>query len=343
MIPRSLSRLCLGVPLLFSACSPAYVCKSAAGHAKLLWRRQSIEKALADPRTPSPLREKLRLVRDVRSFAFERIHLRRSGDYGSYSPVAGPYLAYLVSACEKTRFKPYVWRFPLAGSFPYEGHFDGSDASREMRRLEKLGLDSTVDGVSAYNIPLPFSNPVPSTALDEPPGELAALIIHELAHGTIFFKNQVGFDESLATFVGNQGADDFLRDRYGEDSSELADFRRSLRRERAFSEAIEKLYAELDALYQGGAPEQEKLGSREGIFRQGEAHLKELGFDLGGPLNNAVILAHRLYHENLDQFRAAYEFEGREWPKTINLFRSLDRKNPEDDLRRRLTASSAVR
>ena len=327
--------------LFFSGCSPVYVFKSASGHAKFLWGRRSIEGALADPATPGGLREKFVLVRDVRKFAFERMSLRRTADYGSYSPVKGPYLSYLVSACEKTRFKPHLWRFPLAGSFPYKGYFDRGDAARERGRLERRGLDATVGGVTAYNIPLPFANPLPSTALEEPPGELAELIIHELTHGTVFFKNQIGFDEELATFVGEQGADDFLRDRYGEDSRELADFRASLRRGRDFSRAIDEVYARLEALYQGGASEAEKLKLREEIFRSAEARLRAEGFEMGQPLNNAVILAHRLYHKNQERFKAVYESEQRDWPKTMDFFRSLDKKNPGEDLGRRLTPPAA--
>ena len=40
-------------------------------------------------------------------------------------------------------------------------------------------------------------------------------------------------------------------------------------------------------------------------------------------LNNAVILAHKTYHKDLDAFRKIYEDNGRDWAKTIESFRAL--------------------
>lgn len=321
--------------LLLAGCSPVYVYKSAAGHAKLLWHRRGVDKALSDPRTPPDLREKLRVASQARGFAFARMHLKFSRDYSSYSPIAGPAVTYLVTGSRKTRFEPYLWRFPLAGAFPYKGHFQEKDALRERDRLERRGYDAYVSGAAAYNTPLCFADPLPSTALENPPGELAALIIHELAHGTVFFKSRIGFDEALATFIGQQGASEFLAEKYGSGSKELEDFRSFRGRERSFGAAVEELYERLERLYLGPGSEEEKLKGREEIFAWGKAHLKELGFSLD-PLNNAAILAHRLYLADLDRFQAAYEFCGRDWLKAVSFFKSLDKKEPGEDLRRRL-------
>ncbi len=323
--------------LLLSGCSPAYVFKSAAGHARLLWRRQSIERALEDPGLPGELKEKLSLVREVREFAFARMRLKESRDYSTYSQVPGPSLTTLVSASEKTELKPFLWWFPFAGSFPYKGYFSKEDARREKSRLERKGLDAHLSGVAAYNTPLWFSDPVPSTILAYQPGELSALILHELAHGTVFFKNRMAFNESLATFFGLQGAEEFLIQKYGEDSRQLADFRLWREREKAFQAAIEEIHERLSGLYLSPVSRQEKLAKREEIFSWGRGRLKEAGFELK-ELNNAVVLAHCLYHQDLDSFEAAYRKSGRDWARTIALLRSLDKRRPAEDLRRRLQA-----
>lgn len=293
---------------------------------------------MADPKTSPALKEKLQLVQDARRFAFDRMHLHRSRDYSTFSPVPGPYLTYVVTASEKTRFESYYWSFPFVGAFPYKGYFDRKDARREKENMERRGFDADLGGVEAYNAPGPFSNPVPSTVLDEPEGDLACLIIHELTHGTVWFKSQVDFNESMATFVGEQGAQDFLASRYGADSKELAEFRRGLEQDKAYAQIMDDLYSKLDALYASHASPAEKLKLREPIFRAGEARLKEAGFAPASPLNNAAILAHRIYHDDLGQFKEAYERSGRDWPKTIELFKSLDRRNPAADLRRKLSS-----
>lgn len=315
-------------PLLLCACSPVYVYQSAAGHAKLLWGRRDIARAVDDPKTPSQLKPKLKLVSEIRAFAFGRMHLKSSRDYSTYSVVDGEVLSYLVSASPKTRLESYIWWFPIAGSFPYRGYFKKQSAEREKLRLEKCGYDATIGGAAAYNTPLWFSDPVPSNVLADPPGELAALLIHELAHGTIFIKNKMEFNESMATFIGEQGAEEFLLERFGAASKELAGFKRAQDRDNFFTKTLDEIYGELEGLYKSSLSEDEKLKRREPIFARGRARLNELGFKLD-VLNNAVILAHKTYHKDLDNFKKIYEDNGRDWAKTIEYFWTI-RSSPSN-------------
>lgn len=338
MIRRAFAGLLGAALVCLCACSPVYVMKSAAGEARLLWRRKSIAKAVADPKTPPKLREELSLVQDIRAFAFDEVHLKRSRDYSTYAAWPGPYLTYLVTASPKLRLEPKIWSFPLAGSFPYKGFFKKEDALREKARLEAQGLDVYVRGVASYNTPLPFSDPVPTTVLDEPPGDLADLIIHELTHGTVYYKSRGSFDEGVASFVGDEGARQFLAKRFGPGSPELAAFEKGLADQRSFDRRMDALRRELDALYSGPGSEQEKLKEREAVFARAAAGLAKLGYRVGA-LNNAVVVAQGVYREDNAVFRQAYEKQGGDWGKTIALFKSLDKRRPLEDLRSRLGAS----
>ncbi len=323
----------VSVAVLLSGCSPAYVYKSAAGHAKLLWNRRPID----DPRAPEPLKAKLRLVAEVRAFAFEEMGLARSRDYATYTPVSGP-VTFLVSASSKTAFAAYHWSFPLIGRFPYKGYFERRDALREKERLEARGYDAALSGAAAYNTPLWITDPLPSSALDHEPGELAALLLHELAHGTLPFRSDMRFEESLASFIGERGAADFLAQRFGADSAELAAYRRALEGERAFAAALEEVHDRLDALYRGPASEPEKLARREELMAWGRGRLERAGRPLP-ELNNAVILSRRLYQEGRERFESAHEAHGGDWKRTLAFFKSLDRRRPEEDLKARSPGS----
>ncbi|MFH1724863.1 MAG: aminopeptidase [Elusimicrobiota bacterium] len=321
---------------LLCACSLPYAYHSAAGHVGLLARRRSMVKLLDDPRTPEPLKEKLRLASDVRDFAFGAMGLERSRDYSTVSEVGGDRVTTIVVASRRTSFEPYLWSFPFIGRFPYKGYFKQAAARREARGLERRGYDVYLGGVAAYNTPLWLSDPLPSPVLDYPPGELAALLIHELTHGTVSFKDHTGFNEALATFVGNQGAEDFLALRFGPDSKDLAGFRARLERDGLLAGVLGELHSELDVLYRSAAGEKEKLERREEVFARGRARLKSMGLELGPALNNAFILANRLYCEDLSRFEAVYEAAGKDWPATIEVFRSLDPKRPAEDLEARI-------
>ena len=60
--------------------------------------------------------------------------------------------------------------------------------------------------------------------LRKSPGQLARVIIHELTHGTLYVKNNIQFNENLASFVGDKGAILFLNWKYGDSSAEVKDY-----------------------------------------------------------------------------------------------------------------------
>ncbi len=321
-ISRSDPRLFILIAAILCGCSPVYVTKAAAGHAGLLWRSRSMDSALRDPKVPQELKDKLGLALEVRAFAFERMGLKKTRDYSTYTPVQGA-VTTVVSACPKTSLKPYRWWFPLVGKVPYKGYFRREDALREMKRLQERGFDARVGGVAAYKTPLPFKDPLPSNVLDYPPGELADLLIHELFHGTVWLKDQVEFDEAAAVFAGQEGAKEFLARRFGEQSSQLREYLQSLAEQAETGRVMEDLYRELDGLYGGKVSETEKLDGRIRLFSKYRDRL-----DLQEDLNNAAVLAYRLYGRDLSDFRALHERNGRDWKKTVAALKALDRRDP---------------
>lgn len=328
MRPRLLSLLVAAGAL--ASCSPVYVLKSAAGHARLLASRRSIEAAAADERLPAGRREKLRLVLDARRFAFEKMKLAPTSDYERYAEVKGP-VTWVVTGAPKLELKAHHWWFPFVGRVPYKGFFKKKDALAEKASLEKRGLDASVRPVGAYNTPLWISDPLPSSALERPAGELAALIIHELSHGTVGFKDRMDFNESAATFIGERGARDFLAAR---DPAEAGRYETSLREEAELSAAIESVCVELEALYASSATSAEKLERREEVFTRARERFAALDWK-PEELNNAVLMSYRIYRRDLGVFERLYERLGGDWPKFLAELRSLDRRDPAADLARR--------
>ncbi len=337
-IVRSLALVFVAV--FGAACSPWYVMEAAANHAEMLAHRRSIEKALKDPKMPPELRAKLETAESARRFAFQAMGLKKSSDFSTYVMIGRPAVTYLVSASPRTALAPHEWWFPIAGSFPYKGYFDKKKALRERDRLEREeNLDAAVSGAAAYKTPLPFSDPLPSSALDFSTGALAALLIHEFTHGTVYFKSRMEFNEALADFVGRRGAQQYLAQRFGPDSRELADYRKELADEQAAEDVFGELYDELHALYSSRASDQEKLARRQPLFDQAQARLQKLGFN-PGKLNNAVVTANRVYHSDLP-FDAFFKRNGGDWRRFIAALKSLDKKDPSADLRRKAAAAAS--
>lgn len=319
--------------LCFScACSPVYVARSASGHAGLLWRRRSVAGTLADPKTSPELKKKLATAAAARRFAFERLALKRSRDYETWTPVKGPVLTWLVSASERLRLRSYAFRFPLAGAFPYKGYFRPDLAEREAEALEEKGYDAAISGAAAYNTPLPVSDPLPSSLLAYDEGALAETLIHELAHGTVYFKNRTEFDEALATWVGRRGAEAFIIERFGGDSAEMKAWKEGLARRELEDDLYREAKDKLTALYDGPDAAAEKLEKRKTIFEWARGQARIRGVALAQPLNNAAVLAHLLYSPDLASFDALFEKNGRDWPRTLAALKALDRGDPEGGL-----------
>lgn len=320
--------------VLVSACSPVYVARSAAGHAGLLWHRRSIAKTVADPATPPDLKLKLELTVAARAFAFEALGLKRTDAYTTWTPVKGPALTWLVSASARTKLQAYEFRFPLIGSFPYKGHFRRDLADSEAASLERKGWDATVSGASAYKTPLPVSDPLPSTVLAYDDGALVETLIHELTHGTVYFKSSTDFDEAVATWAGARGAEAFFASRGGDGAAALKAWKDA----RAAGDRRDALYKELRdrlaALYDGPGTEASKLADRAAVFDWARAEAKARGLaPLKEPLNNAVVLAHSLYAPDLAPFDALFAKNGRDWAKTVAALKGLDRRDPFGALR----------
>ncbi|MBI4348718.1 MAG: aminopeptidase [Elusimicrobia bacterium] len=327
-MPSRAAVLALAVAL--SGCSPVYVFKAWRGHARLLSSRRPIERVLADPATPEPLREKLRVVLDARRFAFETVGIPPTDNYTEYAAVKGPAVTWVVSASRRTRFEAKRWWFPFVGRVPYKGHFERSDAEAERAALERDDWDAACGGVSAYSTLRWLRDPVLSTMLESGPGETAELLLHELSHAAVFFKGQVDFNEAFATYVGETAGAEFLASRFGTESAELAEYRRALGERAAKAKTVDALYDELAALYGGPGSDAEKLEARKKVF---ERYREPLGL---ATLNNAVVLAHRRYRYDLSDFATARRRTGGDWRKWLAEMKSLDPKDPRADLKRRL-------
>jgi predicted aminopeptidase len=303
-----------------AGCSPLYAYRSAAGHLGLLWRERSIEETIADPATAPGRRERLKLVLDARRYAVERVALSPSRDYKDWTPVDGA-VTWLVYACSTTSLTPV----PFLG-FPYKGHFRREWAEKEAAAWDKKGFDSTVVPASAYNTPLPISDPLPSAVLDYAPGDLAELILHEFTHGTVNTKDQ-SFNEAMASWVGERAAKEYLVQRFGDASPELADWEHG----RARSETLATLYDELGRLledqYKKGGPGREKL------FDWARAEAAKADLRLPDKLNNAVVASHRTYRGEPALFDALHARNGGDWRKTVAALKALDRRDPWAALR----------
>ena len=345
--PARLVRRVLAVLALlvvgFAVLTPVgrYLSRAAWAEGKILARRRPIARLIASPTTDAITRAKLELVLAARTFAVESLGLAARGSFTTYSRLDSDTLVLVVSAAHRDRLTFHTWWFPIVGRVPYKGFFSPMDALAEARRLEGDGMDTYVRAASAFSTLGWFNDPLVSSTLHEDSTSLANTVMHELTHNTFFAPGQVVFNESFASFVGAHGAMWFFRVRG--DTARLRESENDWAREKVLGAFWDTTYRSLDSAFRahpGGAGADARLVARDTVFARARARfahdvLPRLpgvppGTHVELRLNNAIVLARRVYRTGLDLFDSVLVREGGDLRRAIRRIIALARSRPDD-------------
>ncbi len=221
----------------------------ARGQVKVIWNAQPIEEILENPQVADSLKQKIRLTQEIREFAIDSLGVSDSESYKSVYDQKGKPVLWVVTACEPFSLEDKKWHFPLLGSVSYKGFFEYDQALKEKGIWDAEGYDTGIRTVSAWSTLGILDDPIMSELLFRSEGELANTIIHELTHATLFVKNDLKFNENLASFIGNEGAEAFLQHKYGKNSAAYRQYQDDQYDRRLFSEHMLNGVQRLDSLY----------------------------------------------------------------------------------------------
>jgi len=290
----------------------------ARGQLKIVFNTVPVKEILGDASFPDSLKNKVRLIQEVRSYAIYNLGLKGEKNYTTYYDQQGKELMWVVTACEPYQLESYTWNFPILGSFTYKGFFIREMAEKEAARLNSLGFDTSIRNAGGWSTLGILKDPILSGMLDRSNGALVELIIHELTHGTIFIRNDVSFNENLATFIGTEGTKIFLSDNYGERSNVLGNYVRMVEDREKFSDYV-LLGAELlDSLYLSFGPEwsvSQKEEEKSIWFQEFIENLDTLKFNncryyenyfTTSEINNTFFMSYLRYRGGLGQFEKTF-------------------------------------
>jgi predicted aminopeptidase len=283
--------LCLG-----GCANAGYYWQSAAGHLRLMNAARPVGEWLEDARSPERLKTRLALSQRIRSFAVSELKLPDNASYRRYADLQRPAAVWNVVAAPQDSLTLKTWCFPVTGCVGYHGYFDEKRARAEAEQLASEGLEVSVYPVPAYST-LGWMNwaggdPLLSTFINYPEGELARLIFHELAHQVVYAGGDTAFNESFATAVERVGSSRWL----GTQASESA------RRE----------YAEYDA----------RRNQFRALAQAARRRLSDI-YERKETVSAAELA--RLKKKALDDFRAAYANLRDSWGGDPARFRGYDR------------------
>jgi predicted aminopeptidase len=331
--------------LLYLLLAPTgrYLVRAAWEEGKILARRRAIVDIVGDSTTPPAIREKLRVVLAARAFASDSIGLRARQSFTTFSRLEHDTLVLVLSAAYRDRLEAYTWWFPIVGRVPYKGFFDFGAAKAGGRSLDRQGFDVYLRPSPAFSTLGWFNDPLVSSSLNADSLDLANTVIHELTHNTFYAPGQAVFNESFANFVGARGSAWFFRSRGQSAAADEADARWG--DDKVMARFWERLYHAIDSAYKAhpgadSAHIRERIAARDTVYRGARVELVEvLGPQLHtiGPrvlermrLDNAALMARRIYLTDLDLFDAVWMRENTDLKKTIARVIELAKSKPKD-------------
>jgi predicted aminopeptidase len=346
--PWLLPWLTLAAAALFTGCQTAgFYTQAARGQLEILRQQQPLDKVIADPQSPPPLKEQLQLVQRLRAFAKAELKLPVDGHYTKYVDLHRPYVVWSVQAAPEFSLEPKSWWYPLVGSLEYRGYFSERGARDCAARLAAQGADVCVEGVEAYSTLGWFKDPVLNTFAGHPEPQLAEILFHELAHQRLFAASDTDFNEAFATTVGQEGTRRWLRSQGKTNLCERYDL--ALRRNDQFVHLVMATRTRLEALYGDTRDTDGKLKAARPSFalpdvlrrekqrviadlRRAYAELKSQwdGFDgydewFARDLNNARLNTIANYYDFVPGFERLLANSGGDWEKFYTAAQRLAR------------------
>ena len=330
----------LALAIALAGCSATtldlpYYLQTARGHFAVLREARPIGELLAGGAVDPRLAPRLRQVVEIREFATRELALPANGSYRSYADIGRPFVVWNVFAAPELSLRLKRWCFPVAGCVTYRGYFERADAERLAQSLREQGWEVQVAGVPAYSTLGWFDDPVLSTFIHYPEGELARLIFHELAHQVVYVKDDTSFNESFAVAVEEEGIRRWLAAQQGRpDAASLAaEAARGMRLRSQFRVLVRTTRDRLAALYASGAPVDEQRAGKAAAFAAMRAEYERMkaGWDgvpafdrwFAAGANNAGIAAAGLYADRVAAFAALLAAEGGDLPRFYERVRAL--------------------
>ncbi|GIL24521.1 MAG: aminopeptidase [Bacteroidota bacterium] len=289
-----------------------YGVRQGYGQMRIVWNAKPIEEFLANPHFPDSLKAKLLLIQEIRTYAIDSLGLKDTENYKTLFDQKGEEIMWVVQACEPYQLKARQWDFPVVGTVPYKGFFEKQKALDERAKLEAEGYDVSIRNPGGWSTLGWFTDPVLSSMLKRNEGDLASLIIHEMVHATIFVKDDVDFNENLASFIADTAAYYFLASRYGKNSAEFTQYWQEDQDYRRYSKHILRGTRMLDSLYQSftdSTPvlvkQQEKKNMIERIMNSADTlQLYQPRKTSGRLPNNTYFMSYHLYQAKQHTFSA---------------------------------------
>ena len=333
--------------LLLAGCADmGYLLQSAKGHLDIVNAAKPVQEWLADDSTTPALKARLQLAQQMRRYAVTELHLPDNNSYTRYAALNRRAAVWNVTAAPEFSLTAKTWCFPVTGCVGYRGYFDEADAQALAATLRTQGLEVSVYPVPAYSTlgrtPWLGGDPLLSTFIHYPQGELARMIFHELAHQVVYVQDDTAFNESFATAVERLGGAAWLQTQASPTAQQ--EFAALDARRQDFRALTAATRQQLQTLYASASAERSTAKAAVyAEFRAAYAQLKERwsGYNRYDAwvanANNASFAAIAAYDDWVGALETLFARSGRDWPAFYRAAQALA-DLPKEERTRQLEA-----
>ena len=328
-VPRIFAGAVIAAVLYLSlAPTGRYLARAGWEEGRILWRRRPIAELVRDLTIPPVRRAKLELVLDARQFAADSVGLDAGESFTTFSQLDRDTLVLVLSGSYRDLLKAKTWWFPVVGRVPYKGFFDFGAAREAVAALQGDGFDTYLRPASAFSTLGFFNDPLLPTTLRQDSLDLANTVIHELTHNTFYARGEAVFNESFANFVGARGAAWFFRTRGDEAAARVVEAR--WEDEKLMARFWGRLHHVVDSTFDahpGDSLRGLRLALRDSLYAaarteiQREIKPRVRTIPPGAldriRIDNAALLARRVYSTELELFDAVWRAERMDLRRTI--------------------------
>jgi len=279
-----------------SSCSNSYLGQLAVGHFKIVHASKPIKKVIESGEIDQLTVNCLELVLEIREFAVRELALPDNKSFTVYSELSGQYPGWNVYAAPPFSLEPKTWCYPIAGCVVYHGFFDKTKAFNYAGKIEMKGYDVHVSPFTAYSTLGWFKDPILSNHLKYDSIQLAALIIHELAHQRFYYPDDSRVSESFAVTVERAGVLKWLKSIGSNEQVKIAELR--WENEDRYVNDVLSYKKQLDSLYSSDLELVMMQSAKDSILDMAAMELKTDS----KKLNNAYFIPFNTYHSLVPRF-----------------------------------------
>ncbi len=218
--------------------------------------------------------QSMKLIQSVKEFGKKIYKMPETKSYEKFIPIQRKELGWNLTVAYPLELKIKKFYFPFVGNFGYLGFFNKDVFNEWQNKFKKEGYDTYHFIIGAYSTIGYFSDPIFSTYLNYSKFGLIKLILHEMAHEKLYFKDDSSFSESLASFIDRYAAIAYLKDVQNKKVSEKNQ-QKFIDEYNIFVEIIESYKKKLIKLFASDISDQKKIKRKKEIYSQLRDELKK--------------------------------------------------------------------